>query len=770
MNQPLTNPIQAALEHHKAGRLPQAEALYRQVLEQNPDQPDALYLLGVLSSQAGRNDLAVDLIRHSVRIRPSAQVYYDLGNLLQILGRHPETLESYENALKLKPDYYEVLNNRGNLMQHLNRYDEALADYDRSLAIAPDFVVALNNKGNTLQHLNRTQEAIECYKRAIALRPDYVESYYNYGHALSACGRLDEAAKLYLKALALRPRYAEAHNNLGNVLRTQGKTSEAIEHFRKAIEANPRFPEAYNNLGNAYNDLGYFPDAITNYKKTLELNPDNPDAYYNMGQALRDMGQTLDAIACYDKALALRPLYPEARWAYAMVHIPLLLGKHENLGALRAAFMHQLEALDRWFDKKRTPLGYQAVGVSQPFYLAYQEENNRDILSRHGNLCVRLMKDWQQRNHYEPISNIPAGPIRLGIVSSHLHNHSVWYAIVKGWLQHLNRNLIEIHVFYVGVREDDETRWAIHNATSFEKIGKNLDHAVNAILAKNLDVLIYPEIGMEQMAQQLASLRLCPAQLTCWGHPETSGLSTIDYYLSADDFEPLNAIDNYSELLIRLPHLGCCYHPLDIASIAPDFQALGLKANVPLLLSPGVPFKYAPQHDHVFIDIAKKLGTCQIVFFTSRPSDLSDKLKARLKSAFEKAGMDFDNFCIFIPWLDRPVFYGLMKRADVFLDTIGFSGFNTAMQAVECGLPIVARDGKFMRGRLGSGILRRMGLKELITDNNQAYVDLAVRLATDKEYQKTIRHAIQDKRGVLFNDQESVKALEQLLINLAERV
>lgn len=770
MNSPSTNPIQTALDHHKAGRLQQAEDLYRQILQQNPNHPDVLYLMGVLSSQTGHNDRAIEYIRQSVQIHPSAQIYYDLGNLLQTMGRHDESLECYTHSLKLKTDYPEALNNRGNAFLHLKRYNEALADYEAALAIAPDFVVALNNRGNVLQNLNRIQESIECYRRAMTIRPDYVESYYNYAHILSSYGRLDEAIKFYLKAIELKPNYPEAHNNIGNALRLQGKVSAAIDHFKKAIESNPLFAEAYNNIGNAYNDQGHFADAITNYKKTLELRPDNPDAYYNMGQVFRDMGQTLDAITCYDKALSLRPLYPEARWAYAMVHIPLLLGKHENLEALRAAFSHQLEALDRWFDSKRTALGYKAVGVSQPFYLAYQEENNRSILSRHGALCTRLMKDWQTRNHYEPASALPTGVIRVGLVSSHIHNHSVWHAILKGWLKHLNRNLMEIHIFYVGVREDDETKWAIQNSTSFEKIGKNLDHAVSSILAKNLDVLIYPEIGMEQMAQQLASLRLCPAQLTSWGHPETSGLPTIDYYLSADDFEPTNAIDNYSELLIRLPHLGCCYHPFDVVSTTPDFSNLGLKTNVPLLLSPGTPFKYAPQHDHVFIDIVKKLGACQIVFFTSRPSDLSDKLELRLKSAFEKAGLDFDATCIFIPWLDRPVFYGLMKRADVFLDTIGFSGFNTAIQAVECGLPIVTRDGKFMRGRLAGGILRRMGLQELIVSNNQSYVDLAVRLATDKDYQKQMRHAIQDKRHVLFDDVEPVKALEQLLINLAERI
>src|ERR1022692_1973193 len=116
---------------------------------------------------------------------------------------------------------------------------------------------------------------------------------------------------------------------------------------------------------------------------------------------------------------------------------------------------------------------------------------------------------------------------------------------------------------------------------------------------------------MDPMTVKLASLRLAPIQVTSWGHPETTGLPTIDYYLSAEYLEPPDAQNNYTEQLICLPHLGCHYHPAQVTSAAPDFASLGININVPLLLCPGTPFKYAPQHDHVLVEIARKLGSCQ---------------------------------------------------------------------------------------------------------------------------------------------------------------
>jgi len=145
-----------------------------------------------------------------------------------------------------------------------------------------------------------------------------------------------------------------------------------------------------------------------------------------------------------------------------------------------------------------------------------------------------------------------------------------------------------------------------------------------------------------------------------------------------------------------------------------------------------------------------------------------DLLQRRLEVAFGKAGMDFRSYGMFVPWLPRNAFYGMLQQADVYLDTIGFSGFNTAMQAVECGLPIVTRAGSFMRGRLASGILERLGLGELIAPDDESYVQLAVKLATDDIYRQRVRTRIEATRDTLSEDRAPIRALELFLDSIAK--
>jgi len=218
-----------------------------------------------------------------------------------------------------------------------------------------------------------------------------------------------------------------------------------------------------------------------------------------------------------------------------------------------------------------------------------------------------------------------------------------------------------------------------------------------------------------------------------------------------------------------LPNLGCSYQPARLLPAKSDPADLGIDPTAPILLCPGVPFKYAPQHDLILTEIARRLGRCQFIFFASRPGDMSNKLRRRLEIVFARSKLDFDDFVTFIPWQDRPAFCGLMKRANVFLDTIGFSGFNTAMQAVECGLPIVTKEGRFLRGRLASGILKRMGLQELVAESAEEYVDLAVRLCRDTEFSDDVRRRIEASRQALFEDEAPIRALETFLAEVARR-
>ena len=227
--------IDLAVQHHTAGRLPQAKSIYQQILQTDHRQPVALHLLGAIAHQMGKADIAVGLIT---------------------------------KALAIKPDYPEAHINLGNALQELGKLDEAVASYHKALAIAPEFAEAHNNLGNALQDLGQLDQAFASYHKALAIAPDYPEAHNNIGTAIQELGRSDEAAASYHKALAIRPDYAEAYRHLAFV-----RKFTDYDHDIAAMEAAYAMPGLGDEqrmhlafgLGKAFEDLGDYEKAFGFY-------------------------------------------------------------------------------------------------------------------------------------------------------------------------------------------------------------------------------------------------------------------------------------------------------------------------------------------------------------------------------------------------------------------------------------------------------------------------------------------------------------------------
>jgi predicted O-linked N-acetylglucosamine transferase (SPINDLY family) len=461
------------------------------------------------------------------------------------------------------------------------------------------------------------------------------------------------------------------------------------------------------------------------------------------------------------------PTNAAARWILAISTLKPIYQTDVEVATARTHLSREMNELDAWFKSANSSLAYQAVGAAQPFFIAYHELNNRGLLTLYGQLCSSWMTTLTATPHADRLPIARTSKIRIGIASAHIRNHSVWIAIAKGWSSRINKDRFEIFLFSLSPQSDRETTAAKRTANFFDGEIKSVEGWIDAIQKSNLDILIYPGIGMDALGYQLAALRLAPIQAASWGHPETSGLPTIDYYFSGDAFEPSQAHLNYSEKLVRLPNFGAYVEPLEPRrSKDLDLRELGLPKGVPLLLCAGTPFKYMPAHDWVWIELAKGLQNTsdgRLVFFTSDRSAVHLALIARLRTAFASAGVDFDARVSAIPVLDRMRFFSLMQVSTLLLDTLGFSGFNTALQALECGLPVLAYEGRFMRGRLASGIMRRMGMPELVATTHQEFIQKAVELAADDRKLKKLRSEISKRRKVLFRDDTPIRALENFL-------
>jgi tetratricopeptide (TPR) repeat protein/ADP-heptose:LPS heptosyltransferase len=305
--------ISIALKHHQAGQTAEAEQVYCQILQQQPDAVDALNLLGALVYQQGRFAEAVAYFQQVLNLRPAdPNAHNSVGVALKGQGEVQAAVEHYRKALALQPEHAEVQNNLGNALRELGELEEAIAAYEQALALKPNYPEAHHNLGMGLKELGKLDEALSHTQEALLLKPNYPEAHHSFGLLLTRQGNLDEARTYYQQAIALKPDYAEAYNSLGNLLQQQGNHLEAIAQHERALVLKPDYPEAYQSLANALQQVKRTADAIAHYRRAIALRPEYAEAYNNLGNALQEQEDLEGAIAHYQKALELRPNFAEA--------------------------------------------------------------------------------------------------------------------------------------------------------------------------------------------------------------------------------------------------------------------------------------------------------------------------------------------------------------------------------------------------------------------------------------------------------------------------
>ena len=266
--------LHTALEHHRAGRLAQAEAIYREVLRHDPRHADALHLLGMLAAQAGHVERGIELIRQAITVAPDAAHYHsNLGNLLRTAGRHDEAAACFRESLRVAPDNAETWVNLSASLCEAGHSDEALSACDRVAALRPDMPEAHMNRAIALQQLGQVQAAIAACERAIQLRSDSADAHSNLGMLLRQANRGDEAVAAYRHALAIRPDSPQIWYNLANALCDQQQVGEAAQAFQTALSLQPDFAEAHTNFANLRLAQGRIDDALHHYRRAIALRP-----------------------------------------------------------------------------------------------------------------------------------------------------------------------------------------------------------------------------------------------------------------------------------------------------------------------------------------------------------------------------------------------------------------------------------------------------------------------------------------------------------------
>lgn len=520
-------------------------------------------------------------------------------------------------------------------------------------------------------------------------------------------------------------------------------------------------------------DSGQINAALALVEETVARHPGNTSALWL--QARRRVDETpLAALAVLGDSVLTDPLDADA------VDTALILPEHyaddASVTAWRARYERGLQALQRRLpDVSDDPDARAQLVRHTAFLLAYHGRDDRSLQGLRGDVLARLMQPLaasvrgEDRFDQNPVDTRPQ--LRVGFVSKHVRDCTVGQYF-KRFFTDLGDKDIEVRVYACGTRDafTDE----VATRTTLQHVADDanaLRHMAQAIVRDAPDVLIYPEIGMEPIIEKLAAMRLAPLQCALWGHPATTGLPTIDVFLSAAALEPPDAATHYRERLHALPGLGTGY-PTPPAPSALSRRELGLAETGTLLLCAQSPFKWNPSFTRAVGAVLAAAPAARLIVFDSPDAGRSRVFDNYLAHHFSPLGIRVAERVVRLPQRGRADFLAALAQSDLALDSFGFSGGNTSLDALSVGLPVLTLPGQFMRGRQTMAMLRTLGAAvstALIANDEADYVRRAVALAGDAAARQRLREQINATNAGLFNDPAPAAALRRWLLQATGR-
>ncbi len=735
----------AALQLRAQGALRDAATAVLNLLGQCPQWADAHAAMAVLCADLGVPESALSHATRAVQLEPAAGRHH--ANRLALAERYGQQAASLRLVLlwtQQCPDDAQAWRRFTALLVAGHDIERAWFGLNRAEALAPGNAEVLALRGDLLLATGRPVEARAALERAVLRAP--AQQGWRINLAV-ACLRLDDAAAALV---VLQP-----------VMGGPAAQAAAAADLRATALRRLMRPD----------------DALVEQRLATSLMPTQAGYWHNLGIIHRDRADVVAALAAFDHALALAPDQPKIAWARALAEIPAICADEQQVDSVRAklvAALDHLSATIRLDSPAQIEAWRQAAGSMQAFHAAYHGRADLPVQSRLGALIRRIMlavHPWASTT--PPMPPRRSGKLVVAIASAHVYDHSVWKIPLRGWLEQLDRRRFAIDLYHLGGRFDAVTRQAMALADQFIHSPGDEAAAVAALRANSPHVLLLPEIGMDPAVLRLAALPLAPVQAMGLGHPVTSGLPSVRWYLTSAAMQTADSDALFGETLVRLPGIGTWYAPPDRPKLNHPRRWFGLPESAVLLLSPQSLFKYQPGYDALLARIAAGAPHARLVFLCGESAAVTALFQQRLARAFSVHGLDWQQHCLFVPRQSGEGFQRLCEVCDVFLDSVGWSGFNTACEAAAAGLPILTwpgsgADGAQTHARHAAAVLTQMGLTELIAGSVDAYVEMAIALATDAAARARAAARVRAAVPLLWRDPSPVRALEDWIEQAVE--
>jgi predicted O-linked N-acetylglucosamine transferase (SPINDLY family) len=542
---------------------------------------------------------------------------------------------------------------------------------------------------------------------------------------------------------------------LGHLLQEARRIEEAIAYFKRAVEIDPELYDARLALADALHREGKIAEAEAHLRRAIALRPDSFEAPQLLTRVLYVQARHVELAETVRTMQRIRPF--DGGSIFAALLVPAINQSTQEIEEIREDLTKRIDEL----------LEGPALSVSDPvteigitpFYLAYHGLNDCELQKRIVRLC---------RKAYCPAFSAPLSPrrhkgrIRIGFVSEHFNLHSVG-RVNHGLISGLRRDKFEVTAFSLATHDDELARKIKADSDYYVEFDEEPLAKIEAKIAEHeMDVLFFTDVGMDPLTYFLAYSRLAPLQLVAWGHPDTTGIDTLDYYISADALELPDADSHYTEKLVRLP-----------AWVMPGYQRpsppdplkprsnFGLRDGAHVYVCPQQPFKIHPDFDEALATILRGDPNGVVALVEGRHANLTEMLKQR----FQKTIADVAQRIRILPHMPWKDYLNLIAISDVMLDPLHFGGANTSYEGLAMGIPVVTLPPSFLRGRHTLGCYLKMGINECIASTPQHYADIALKLGTNADFRLYVVRKIEETSNALFENGEMAEALGSFLLH-----
>lgn len=656
----------------------------------------------------------------------SSEAGFRLSQLLLASNRNDDAIEVCERALEVDPRHAKLWCALGAAKRRLARMEEAREAYEKAIALAPSYAQAWTNLGEWLLVKGEFEAALEKFEQALKIEPRLLQALNNRVAALYELGRFRDAEAMSRKAIEIYPSEAALHVNLGNVLLYTGKARQAAKSFQKALDCDPSSPEAQIGLATLLGESHRLAETLAYRESEIAVKGENAQRLAALAFAQQSAGNRTAAEATCEKLLAIQPNNISA--------LIILAGCLAAKGNHRDAIEYNERAL---VENPDMPSIYSVIAFDST-YLA--DATPEEVFAFHRGWANRFEKGAAKQAYSFDASNVAGRPLRIGYVSGDFGVHPVGF-LLRDVAQNHDHGQFTVHCYSM-MRQRDEITDEIRASSDYwiDALFMSDDELADKIHEDRIDILVDLSGHTAYNRLPVFVRKPAPVQATWIGYFHSTGLESIDYYITDPYTTPANSGQLFSEIPVCLPHSRFCFSAPDYApAVAPvpisakGYITFGCFNRVEKLVEPVI---------ETWVKILSRVPESRLLLKAGGLSDTAVRDSVRAKFASYGLATERLELQASSPHQEMLDLYG---NVDIALDPFPFNGGMTTLEALWMGVPVVALEGESVVARQSTSVLANVGLNELIFRDLDAYVEGAVALSKDIARLERIRRELRDR-------------------------